>query len=315
MKVEVCYGKIINRIYFFGKGESRMQKTAVKAYAKINLHLDVLGIADNGYHMVNTVMQTVSLCDDVEVSLNDIGVHSIECNIAGIPKDSKNLAWRAADMFFEKTGLSYGADINIIKRIPAAAGLAGGSADAAAVFIALNELCGKPLSEDELCVISARLGADVPFCIAGGAKFADRFGDVLHPFFDLPDCYVVVTCGREGVSTPWAYAKLDETYSGFAEGAYTPRDLSLLKGALANKEILGVCKNMYNIFEGVIEKERAEVVMLRGVMLDSGALGSMMSGSGPSVFGIFDDESKAKAARSAIEATGLKAFLCKPVSR
>lgn len=292
-----------------------MNKIMVRAYAKINLHLDVEGIAENGYHLVNTVMQTVSLCDDVEVAVNDTGMHSIECNIAGIPKDSKNLAWRAADMFFEKTGLSYGADMNIVKRIPAAAGLAGGSADAAAVFIALNMLCGNPLTEDELCEISANLGADVPFCIAGGAKLADRFGDVLHPFFELPDCCVVVTCGREGVSTPWAYSRLDDNFGGFADGAYTPRAISPLEDALKVGDLKGICDNMYNIFEGVIEKERAEVGMLRGIMLESGALGAMMSGSGPSVFGIFDNADKAEAARGAISELGLEAFVCKPVSR
>ena len=292
-----------------------MQNIAVRAYAKINLHLDVLGIAENGYHLVNTVMQTVSLCDDVEVSINATGVHSIECSIPGIPLDAKNLAWRAADIFFAKTGFSYGADIKITKRIPAAAGLAGGSADAAAVFIALNELCGKPLTDEELYVISAKLGADVPFCIAGGAKFADRYGDVLHPFFELPECFLVVTCGKEGVSTPWAYAKLDETYSGFAEGAYTPRSTAPLEDALRSGNILGVCENMYNIFEGVIEKEREEVGMLRGIMLKNGALGAMMSGSGPSVFGIFDDSQKAEAACSAIAELGLPTFVCKPISR
>ena len=292
-----------------------MNKIEVKAYAKINLHLDVCGIAENGYHLVNTVMQTVSLCDDVFVSLNDTGSYSIECNVSGIPCDSKNLAWRAADIFFDKTSLSYGADIKIVKRIPAAAGLAGGSADAAAVFIALNELCGKPLTEAELCEISARLGADVPFCVAGGAKFADRFGDVLHPSFEMPDCYVVVTCGKEGVSTPWAYARLDESFGGFAEGAYTPRELAPLERALRSRDLLDVCRNIYNIFEGVIEKERAEVGMLRGIMLESGALGAMMSGSGPSVFGIFDDPEKAETARSAISELGLEAFVCKPISR
>ena len=155
----------------------------------------------------------------------------------------------------------------------------------------------------------------MPFCIAGGARFADRFGDVLHPFFELPDCYIVVTCGRESVSTPWAYAKLDESFAGFAEGAYTPREISPLRNALEARDISAVCENMYNVFEGVIEKERAEVGMLRGIMLDSGAIGAMMSGSGPSVFGIFDDPKKAERARGAISDIGLEAFVCKPISR
>ncbi len=294
---------------------NKLNKKTVKAYAKINLHLDVTGIAENGYHFVNTVMQTISLCDDVEVSLRNSDKHTISCTDASIPTDEKNLAWRAADIFFERSGISKSADIKITKRIPAAAGLAGGSADAAAVFVALNELCGYPLSMEALLLAGAKLGADVPFCIVGGTKFADRFGDVLHDFPSMPSCYVVVTSGKEGVSTPWAYSLLDTAFAGFSEGAYEPRDLDGLRSALEAGDLLRVCKSTYNIFEGVIEKEREDVGTLRATLFESGALCAMMSGSGPSVFGIFDDERKAEAAKNTLLERGFAAFLCMPISR
>ena len=290
-------------------------KKTIKAYAKINLHLDVTGIAENGYHFVNTVMQTISLCDDVEVVLTDAERHTISCTDKSLPTDEKNLAWRAADIFFERAAISKRTDIKITKRIPAAAGLAGGSADAAAVFIALNELSGYPLTEEELLLAGARLGADVPFCIAGGAKFADRFGDVLHDFPGMPDCYIVVSAGREGVSTPWAYSMLDTELAGFSEGAYSPRGMDALRTALEQRDLLGVSQNIYNIFEGVIEKERADVGVIRHKLTECGALGAMMSGSGPSVFGIFDDREKAEAAKDALLSFGFAAFVTEPISR
>jgi len=285
----------------------------LKAYAKINLHLDVLGIAENRYHKVDTVMQTVSLCDDVTVALSEGESHSISCNIESIPKDRKNLAWRAADIFFERIGEKRAADIKIFKRIPVAAGLAGGSTDAAAVFRGLNRLCGEPMTLSELCELGAALGADVPFCIVGGTLFADRYGDLLHPIAEMPSCHMVVACGKEGVSTPWAYSTLDSCFGGFAEGAYSPKDLSPLRRALEDGDILSVAENIYNIFERAIEPEREEVTAIKEVMLARGAYNAMMSGSGPSVFGIFPDEKTAKLAEDELKTQGVAAFYCNPV--
>lgn len=292
-----------------------MEKILLKAYAKINLHLDVVSKEENGYHGVRTVMQTLSLCDDVEISLNQRGTNSISCNSPSVPLNEKNLAWRAADLFFERSGIKAWADIKITKRIPVAAGLAGGSTDAAAVFEGLNLLCGNPLSEAELLTLGAKLGADVPFCIVGGTKYADRFGDVIHDFVDMPECYVAVACGKEGVSTPWAYSTLDAKYKNFEKGFYVPKDVTKLEAAMRSKDIEAVCRNMYNIFETAIEPERAEVTKIKAKMLDCGALGAMMSGSGPSVFGIFEDRTKAQAAAESLVALGIDAFVAEPVSK
>ena len=271
-----------------------MKEITLSAYAKINLHLDVTSRLDNGYHEVSTVMQSVSLCDEVTVGLcEDEGI-SISCDVDWVPTDSKNLAWRAADLFFDCCGFRKGVSIRIVKRIPAAAGLAGGSADAAAVFLALNELCGYPLERDELLGITAKLGADVPFCVAGGVKYADGFGEKLHTFPKPPHCYFVIAVGREGVSTPWAYKMLDERYGGFDNDSYSPRSLSGLVLAISSGDISELGKNIYNIFESVIEPERAEVAQIKRELLESGAVGAMMSGSGPSVFGIFADLSDAE---------------------
>ncbi len=290
-----------------------MKSINLKAYAKINLHLDVLGVADNGYHKVDTVMQTVSLCDDVEVTLSKGGCHSLRCNIADIPTDQKNLAWRAADIFFERTGIQDSADISIFKRIPVAAGLAGGSTDAAAVFRALNKLCGEPLTLGELCEAGARLGADVPFCIAGGTAFADRYGDVLHPIAEMPICHMVVACGKEGVSTPWAYSALDTRFGGFKDGRYIPRELSPLRRALDTADVTAVAENLYNIFESAIEPEREEVTFIKRIMREGGAYNAMMSGSGPSVFGIFPDENMARTVEARLKSADMAAYYCRPV--
>lgn len=286
----------------------------LKAYAKINLHLDVVSKAENGYHGVNTIMQTVSLCDDIEISLNSRGTHSIICDCEGVPTDSKNLAWRAADLFFEAAGKELWADIKIRKRIPMAAGLAGGSADAAAVFRGLNTLCGEPLAQETLLELGARLGADIPFCIVCGATFADGFGERLHPIEPMPSCYIVVACGKEGVSTPWAYSMLDRKYENFAYDAYLPHSPKRLISAIEKKDISDVAANIYNIFESAIEEERHEVTMIKSYMNEGGALGAMMSGSGPSVFGIFDSKEKAEATLEALNTLGVSAFLSEPIS-
>lgn len=290
-----------------------MKEITLRAYAKINLHLDVTSKLDNGYHGVRTVMQTVSLYDDVTLELCGGEDISISCDVDWVPTDRKNLAFKAADSFFECCGFRKGVSIRIVKRIPAAAGLAGGSTDAAAVFLALNELCENPLGREELLELGARLGADVPFCIAGGIKYADGFGEKLHAFSKLPSCYFTVAVGKEGVSTPWAYGMLDEKFGNFNGDIYSPKSLSGLSDAVRSGDIREISANIYNIFESVIEPERSEVTFIKQELLKNGAEAAMMSGSGPSVFGIFKTESEAHRAAEALRQMGINAFAAEPV--
>ncbi|MBO5939339.1 MAG: 4-(cytidine 5'-diphospho)-2-C-methyl-D-erythritol kinase [Clostridia bacterium] len=291
-----------------------IKSISVCGYAKINLHLDMTGRRDDGYHTVNTVMQTVSLCDDVTVTLREDERIFATCNIQGVPTDEKNLAVRAALMLREAVGFSFGVQIDIFKRIPMAAGLAGGSADAAATLVALNVLMGNPCSIDQLCELGSRLGADVPFCIVGGTRFADGKGDILHDFPNMPDCAIVIACEGEGVSTPWAYRRLDEAYGNFeASFGYVPKEMAALKEALQKQDVLKIANTMYNIFEIPVLSERPVAAEIRSLFLSCGALGAMMSGSGPSVFAIFATEADAETAVERLKNRGYCPYLCHPV--
>ena len=293
-----------------------MKETTRKAFAKINLHLDVTGIRTDGFHSVSTVMQSVSLCDEVTVSLSDSEGFTLACNVAGVPLDEKNLAARAFIAYKAATNMPLGAHISIKKSIPIAAGLAGGSADAAATLLALNELCNQPLSISELCEIGARLGSDVPFCIVGGSAFADGKGEVLHPFPSMPECTIVIACGGEGVSTPEAYRTLDRIYNNFSSAEdYTPADISQLHMAASANDIFAVSNSLYNIFEEPILSVRPVASKLKSTMLKCGAIGAMMSGSGPSVFGIFTDSASAMLACKKIETLGVTPFVCTPTGK
>ena len=291
-----------------------MKTVTEKGYAKINLHLDITGRTGNGYHLVETVMQSISLCDEVTLSLREDGAFSLACNVNGVPTDEKNLAIKAILAFREKTGVKYGADIVIKKRIPMAAGMAGGSADAAAALRGFNALCGNLLSTKELCDIGAALGADVPFCIVGGTAYADGKGDVLHDFKKMPDCYILAACGGEGVSTPFAYGTLDGIYDGFYDGSvYKSRGTEELSRAVSNGDVHLIAKAMYNIFEEPILALRPIAKDICETMKKGGALGAMMSGSGPSVFGIFEDKGSAEQTAQTIRQKGYFAQVCRPV--
>ncbi len=292
-----------------------MEKTIQRGYAKINLHLDITGIMENGYHSVNTVMHSLSLCDTVVLTRRADSEYTVKCDVSAVPVGNDNLAVRAALLYKQAVSCACGADIYIEKRIPMAAGLAGGSADAAAVLRGMNELCGDPLSEEELCAIGSRLGADVPFCVCVSAAYATGKGDLLHPFPSMPDCTVVVACGGEGVSTPEAYGMLDRLYGGFAVGCgYVPRDMSALRESAERGDVISLAKSMYNIFEEPVLSVRPVAAGLRSILLENGAIGAMMSGSGPSVFGIFTDEKSALRAAEAIKQTGVTPHVCKPIA-
>ncbi len=313
-------------------GDGNMQIT-MNAHAKINLFLDITGRREDGYHTITGVMQSVSLADRVTVAVEEpVGKYlcamgprpgaaehiALSCSDPNLPTDSKNLAWQAAEVFFAATGRGCRRlCIDIDKHIPAAAGMAGGSTDAAAVLSALNELFEHPLTDIELRTVGLKLGADVPFCLAGGTQMTEGIGEVLTPVAALPDCVVLVACAGERVSTPAAYGALDRLCDNFAPGAYTPRytERNALIAALMAGDLDGVAKNAFNLFESVILPERPVAAKIREVMRSSGAVLSMMSGSGPSVFGLFRRGEKKTIADAveALRAIGVESFVCEAI--
>ena len=286
-----------------------------RANAKINLFLDVVGRRENGYHNIVSIMQTVSLCDLITVDYRPVPQLSITLYASGndqMPTDCRNLAWRAAERYLAAIGQSGEVRITIEKHIPMAAGLAGGSSDAAAVLRAMNRLCGNRLSTDELCALGATLGADIPFCIVGGASLVTGIGERLTPIAPMPDCHLVVSCMGEGISTPWGYGKLDELHGNFAEEKEPDPRCDKLICAMRENTILEHTSCFFNIFEEIVPAIRPRVGEIKEIMNSCGAQCAMMSGSGPSVFGIFPDAESATNAVSKLCSIGAAAFVCHP---
>lgn len=281
------------------------KKITLDAPAKINLLLDIICRLPNGYHSLYMVMQSVDLCDSVEVALRDDGKINLTCSEPALPTDSKNIAYRAAEKFFEQAGLYCGADIKLTKRIPFAAGLAGGSTDAAAVLKALNTLCQTNYTADELCAIGVKLGADVPFCIKGGTMLSQDIGQVLSPLPKFKDCCIVLVKPDVSVSTKEAYEAFDTCAN------IRHPNCSAMLHAAANADFDGIIANVGNVFEQFIEvPQRAEI---KAIMRECGSLACCMSGSGPTVFGIFDSAEKAKECVAAIPEKLGKAYLTRPI--
>ena len=288
-------------------------KTRVKGFAKINLHLDVTDIRNDGYHNIQSVMQTVSLCDIIDIEITQKNDIVIECDQMGVPLDERNIAYKAAKLFFDKANINSGVKITIKKNIPMAAGLAGGSADGAAVLVGLNELFDAILSDSDIYALGAALGADVPFCISCGCCYTEGIGEKLTDIDPLlPKTVLVIACGGEGVSTPMAYGMLDSKYNKFAD--YIPRGCDELKKSLKLGEN-DFYKHIFNIFEEPVSSVREAVGIAKKIMLDSGADASMMSGSGPSVFGIFSDASDSERAVAALKAQGYFASVAFPTGK
>ena len=290
--------------------ENKTKNITIDAYAKINLHLDVTGIRSNGYHNIQSIMQSVSLCDIVDIELIDDKKIIIECDKLGVPTDEKNIAYKAASRFFDKAKFDGGAIIKIKKNIPMAAGLAGGSADGAAVLVGLNELCDGVVPEDELYALGASLGADVPFCMHCGCCYTGGIGDELLSIEPLdPRTILVIACGGEGVSTPTAYGLLDKKYNNFTD--YIPRGYDdLVQGILSSNG--NFHRYLFNIFEEPIANERPTVNKLKAIMLQNQAYNAIMSGSGPSVFGVFKNIEDAQSAVKSIKEQGIFASIAFP---
>ena len=281
-----------------------------RANAKLNLLLSVGSKRPDGYHDLVSVMQTISLCDLVTIDYRPGLSTKITLDLSGadLPSDCRNLAYRAAEAFFKQTERRGEVLLHLEKHIPVAAGLGGGSADAAAVLRGLNRLCGDPLSKDELCNLGATLGADVPFCLVGGCALAKGIGELLTPVAMMPQCSIVLACGGEGVSTKEAYAAIDDLPSELKRTPYTER----LEEAFAKGDLFEAIPHFFNDFECVVEAKRPMVGKIKSVMNVHGAAFCMMSGSGPSVFGIFNDEKNAGACQSALAESGVSAFVCHP---
>lgn len=277
----------------------------IQAPAKINLLLDIISRLPNGYHNLFMIMQTVDLCDTLEISLRSDGEINLQCSEKALPSDGRNIAYRAAQRFFEAASLNCGCDIKLTKRIPFAAGLAGGSTDAAAVLKGLNELCQTNFSVEELCQIGVKLGADVPFCIKGGTMLAQDIGQVLAPLPKLPDCFIVLVKPPIGVSTKDAYEAFDN-----CRDIIHPDCWGMLH-AMANGNFSEAIKKTGNIFEQFIEvPERVEI---KAIMREHGCLTCCMSGSGPTVFGIFEDEESARKCTEKLEEKFDRVYLTKPL--
>ncbi|MGN0369016.1 MAG: 4-(cytidine 5'-diphospho)-2-C-methyl-D-erythritol kinase [Butyrivibrio sp.] len=264
-----------------------MEYINMRAYAKINLGLDVLGTLDNGYHEVRMVMQNIDMFDKVNIFKNNSGRITVKTNLSFLPTGADNLVYRAADLLIKEFGITAGVDIDLFKFIPVAAGMAGGSSDAAAVLRGMNTLFGLNLSMEELMKRGAMLGADIPYCIMGGTALAEGIGDRLTRLNDCPSCYVVVGKPAISVSTKYVYDNLvldDNTKHPDIDGMI----LAIKEGRLYD-----VADRLGNVLETVTETKYPVITGIKEDMMDCGALNAIMSGSGPTVFGLFDDKDEA----------------------
>ncbi len=283
-----------------------MARITVAAPAKLNIFLDITGKRNDGYHLLNTVMQSVSLYDDVTVTVDDDGDEiSISCTDPEIPCDKTNTAYIAAEKFFEYTGIKQtGVSVKIKKRIPSQAGMAGGSTDAAAVLFALNELLDAGLDREQLAEIAEQVGADVPFCIYGGTMSATGIGNIFSPLPDMPDCTIVAVRPGFRVSTREAYERSD------AMGYQIPKSSDGIIAAICSGSIKELAGKMYNRFEELTDEP--ELPAIKQKMKECGALGELMTGSGSVIFSIFDDEDKAQHCRDELHDISDSVYVFRP---
>lgn len=281
----------------------------VPAWAKINLTLDVLSERQDGYHDLRMVMQSVSLRDTVRVAIGTGASLLVRTNLSFLPDDNTNLAAVAAERFCAAAGLDLGGlSLEIEKSIPVCAGLGGGSSDAAATLRALNELTATGFSDARLAEIGAQVGSDVPYCVFGGTALAEGRGELLTRLPVLPHCWVVLCKPEFRISTPQLFAALN------VRRIVRRPDTAGVCAALEQGDLGGVARRLYNVFEDALDPRRATVVAaVKAMLLEWGALGAVMSGTGPTVFGLFDDVLTAQSAANALARQYEEVFLAEPV--
>ena len=283
-----------------------MQKRSVTvlAPAKLNLSLDVVGTLPNGYHNLDMVMQTIDLYEKIILKTS----RDLRLSLPGsfVPANDKNTAVKAALAFFDYTGLLAGVDINVYKRVPVRAGMAGGIADAAGVLVGLNELYGAKLSMSELCAIGAGIGADVPFALLGGTCRVRGVGDLMKALPPCPDCRFVVVMPSVGVSTPEAFARYDTM------GSPVHPDCEAQEQAIRKNDLAAVCAAAGNALEHC--SGAVETPAICEILRANGAITAQMTGSGAAVFGIFADESQARAAAAVLRKGYKQVYVCRPTT-
>ena len=281
----------------------------VKAFAKLNLSLDVLGKRPDGYHDMKMVMQSITLSDDITVVDNDGQGIRVSSNVGFLPTNEKNLAVAAALRFYESLGKeARSVDLSLEKSIPVCAGMAGGSSDAAAVLRALNEMEGHPYDLMELAKVGEKVGSDVPYCVLGTTALAEGRGEVLTTLTSLPKCWVVVCKPDFPVSTPELFGKIDR-----CKVRCRPDTDGMIR-ALEQGDLEGVARRMYNVFEDVLpERQRSRVRDIKNTLIQCGALGANMSGTGPTAFGLFEDETAAREAYAQLSEQYRETYLAETV--
>ncbi|MBT9772369.1 MAG: 4-(cytidine 5'-diphospho)-2-C-methyl-D-erythritol kinase [Coprococcus sp.] len=288
-----------------------MDTIRLKARAKINLGLDVVRRREDGYHEVKMVMQMLRLYDQIDIEKTQESGIFVRSNLSFLPTDERNIAYKAAKVMIDQFGLEQGVIIRIEKHIPVAAGMAGGSTDCAAVLYGMNKLFGLRLNQKKLRELGVKLGADVPYCLMRQTALSEGIGEILTPISPLQDCPILIAKPSVSVSTRHVYEhlKLDEqTMHPDIDGIVT---------ALADGDLYGVTDRMANVLETVTVPEHPVIDEIKKQMMASGAVNALMSGSGPTVFGIFDDEEKAKKACEDMKASGLarQIYLTRPFNQ
>lgn len=281
-----------------------MNRITLRAAAKLNFSLDILGKREDGYHLMDMVMQTVDLYDEIAIEAGD-GIR-VSADAPGVPEGPGNIAWKAADAFFRETGLPCGAVISIRKRIPSQAGMAGGSADAAAVLTGLNALYQAGLSLEQLQQIGVKVGADVPYCLVGGTARVTGIGEKVVPMPQMREGFCVIVKPQAGTSTAEAFRRFDAAF-----GLKRPNNERLLE-AMAAGELSRLGECMENVLEQ--SEQNPAVAEAKAALLRCGALAAQMTGSGSAVFGVFAEEAAAQQCRESLEREGRQVFLTRPVS-
>lgn len=276
-----------------------MRTIRLKAYAKVNLGLDVLRKREDGYHEVKMVMQSIDIFDRIEMKKIRKPEIVIETNLKFLPTNQDNLMYKAAELMFKEYELPDGIFISLKKYIPVAAGMAGGSTDAAAVLYGINRMYDLNLSLERLMELGVKIGADVPFCLMRGTVLAEGIGEKLTKLNPAPDCHVVIAKPPYGVSTKWVYTTLK------ANELTEHPDIDGLIDAINEKDVKRMASLMGNVLETVTEKEYTSITDIKNIMKEEGALNALMSGSGPTVFGLFEDKASAERALTKIYDTQL----------